>query len=696
MHAAAIAATPRSRADARAAIVRTSSVRAIIAPAVVALYLLATPHQPHRPLMFGVIAVMIAVASATWGPAARIARSRARVAVQSAGVFVSLTGGATLSLLDGGIRSPLGALVPISVAFYAIMMPPRAFVIVTVLAALEYWAVALLGEPAPAGYAVVYTLCLGGVSTLCLRHAAALAALRRRLAEVTRVDPLTRSLNRRGFDERLEHAVELARGGEPVTLILTDLDRFKQINDTWGHQAGDDVLAATARTMRGALRDTDVVGRLGGDEFGALLTGTGPQEAPAIVERLRAALESGAPASLGYASCPAEATTVEELRRLADARAYADKTARTGRAPTETHVRRARELGAAPAAARVSGTERRRRSIADMGLLCACNTAVGMVYAVGFGQHQPHRLHMAVLCAVGFAYGVWFVRAAGRMSRSPRARLLMALHGILMLTMTAAMPILNGGVESATGLGMLAPMPLIALGAHLRMALPLLVLNGAGYLVVAATFGAPGGWYAVLHLLGFASVAAACAIQGRDSARRRRRLTELSHTDALTGVLNRRGFEHCAARLLHPGQAVGLTLFDLDGFKTLNDTTGHAAGDELLRWVATTLTAHAPPGSVVGRLGGDEFVALIPAADPRAHAERMRAALGPRAATSVGTAALGSDGADFPALYAHADAELYAEKATRRPAAPVTVPARVADPDPSRRCGSSRLPRPAA
>ncbi|WP_412750695.1 GGDEF domain-containing protein [Krasilnikovia sp. M28-CT-15] len=190
-------------------------------------------------------------------------------------------------------------------------------------------------------------------------------------------------------------------------------------------------------------------------------------------------------------------------------------------------------------------------------------------------------------------------------------------------------------------------MPLIALGTHLRLALPLLVLNGAGYLALAATVGAPGGWYPVLHLLGFGAVAAACAVQGRDSARRRRRLTELSHTDALTGPLNRRGFEPRATGLLHPGQAAGPVLVDLDGFKSLNDTAGHAAGDELLCWVASTLTAQAPPGSVVGRLGGDEFVAVLPAADVRAYAERLRTAPAARTAASVGVASLDADGTGY-------------------------------------------------
>ncbi|BFU44739.1 diguanylate cyclase domain-containing protein [Krasilnikovia sp. MM14-A1004] len=670
MLALASADTSRVRGDVRAAIVRSSSLRAMLAPAVVALYLAATPG-PSRPQMFAVTAVMFAVAAVTWRAAPRIARGRSRVAVQAAGMLVNLAGAAALSLLDGGVTSPLGALVPVCVVFYAIMMPPRMFAVAAGIAAAAYWTVALLGGPAPAAYAVVYTLGLGGVSVLCLRHAAALAGLRRRLSEVSRVDPLTRSLNRRGFDEQLEQAVDQARRtGQPVTLILTDLDRFKLINDTWGHQAGDDVLAATARTMSGALRDTDLVGRLGGDEFGALLTGTGPDDAPAIVERLRTALENGAPASLGYASCPAEATTVEELRRLADARAYADKTTRTGRTPAQRDVEQAREHSATPAPARVTRTERRRRSIADVGWLCVSDNLVGLVYAALFAHLAPHRLAIAAVCVLGLAYGLAFVAAADRLSRSPRIRLLMAIHGTLMLALTITVPVLDGGVSSPTGLAMLVPMPLIALGAQLRVALPLLGLTAAAYLVVAATVGAHGPWYTIMHLLGFGAVAAACAAQGRDSARRRRRLTDLSQTDALTGLLNRRGFEDRCAALLRPGATTGLVLFDLDGFKALNDTAGHAAGDELLRWVAATLVSQTPSGSVVGRLGGDEFVALVPAGDVPARAQRLRSALAARTAASIGVATCGTDGTDFATLYAHADGHLYAEKAIRRRSAP--------------------------
>ncbi|MET8147196.1 diguanylate cyclase domain-containing protein [Actinoplanes sp. NPDC049668] len=677
MHAEASAEPPRTRRDSRAATVRISGARAMLGPAAVALYLAATPHGSHRPLMLAVAAVMCAAAGAVWRAAPWIARSRARVTVQALAVLVSIAGSATLSLLDGGITGPLGALVPISVVFYAIMMPPRAFAVTAVLAAVAYWVVAVLGEPAPAGYAVVYTLGLGGVSILCLRHAAALAALRRRLAEVSRLDPLTRSLNRRGFDEHLERAVARAsQGGEPVTLLLADLDKFKIINDTWGHRAGDDVLAATARTMSGALRDTDRVGRLGGDEFGALLTGTGPQDAPAIVDRLRAALEHGAPASLGYASCPAEAGTVEELRRLADARAYADKTTRAGRVPVERHVEQARERTAGPRATRVTRTERRRRAIADMGRICAADSFVGAVYAVGFATQSPHRLALGVVCVLGVLYGLGVIAIAGRLSRSAYVRPLMALNAVPLLALAIGAPVLDGGVSSPTGVGMLAPMTLFALGARLRVAVPIIALDAAAYLVLAATVGDTDPAYAIMHLLSFGVVAAVCAAQGRASAQRRRRLIDLSQTDALTGLLNRRGIDDRIAGRLRAGRPMGLVLFDLDGFKTLNDTAGHAAGDELLGWVATTLTANVPSGSVVGRLGGDEFVALIPGAEVKAEAERLRAALASRTAASIGAAEWNTDGADFATLYAHADAALYAEKTARRggrAAAGVTV-----------------------
>ncbi|WP_355661503.1 biofilm regulation diguanylate cyclase SiaD [Halomonas salifodinae] len=100
-------------------------------------------------------------------------------------------------------------------------------------------------------------------------------------------DPLTELPNRRLIDERL---ARLDREGRRYTLALLDIDHFKQINDAHGHDVGDDLLVAITRTMRQGLRDYDLCGRWGGEEFLLLLGNTGQEEASRIVDRLRARL----------------------------------------------------------------------------------------------------------------------------------------------------------------------------------------------------------------------------------------------------------------------------------------------------------------------------------------------------------------------------------------------------------------------
>src|SRR5207249_9481220 len=94
----------------------------------------------------------------------------------------------------------------------------------------------------------------------------------RRLKNLADHDPLTGVLNRRRFDEELLRAIlsMRSRGGR-AALCLLDLDRFKDVNDTYGHKTGDDVLVAVGGVLRDRLRGTDVVARLGGDEFAVLL-----------------------------------------------------------------------------------------------------------------------------------------------------------------------------------------------------------------------------------------------------------------------------------------------------------------------------------------------------------------------------------------------------------------------------------------
>jgi diguanylate cyclase (GGDEF)-like protein len=110
--------------------------------------------------------------------------------------------------------------------------------------------------------------------------------------ELANTDDLTGLTNRRHFLELTAREFELSRRHQyPVSLILFDVDRFKEVNDRYGHRAGDVVLRELARQCRTALRCTDVVGRLGGEEFGVLLTHADLGEAAQVAERVRRKVE---------------------------------------------------------------------------------------------------------------------------------------------------------------------------------------------------------------------------------------------------------------------------------------------------------------------------------------------------------------------------------------------------------------------
>lgn len=149
---------------------------------------------------------------------------------------------------------------------------------------------------------------------------------------ISLTDTLTGVGNRRHFDERLASEVERAwRYAQPLSLVLLDIDHFKRINDTWGHEAGDRVLRHIGATLREALRQTDSVSRFGGEEFVVLMPGLPHSEAVAAAERMRCMVESlpieGLPqvtASFGVASLgPGERG--ERLFAHADAALYRAK-----------------------------------------------------------------------------------------------------------------------------------------------------------------------------------------------------------------------------------------------------------------------------------------------------------------------------------------------------------------------------------
>lgn len=161
-----------------------------------------------------------------------------------------------------------------------------------------------------------------------------------RAREMASTDELTGLNNRRAFFELGEQSFRQARrSGRSMAVIMLDIDHFKRINDTHGHQVGDRVLQALADTLRPLLREADILGRLGGEEFAVILSDTGLGPATAIAERLRRVIEAMAveqepepirfTASFGVAAGSAADLNLDRLLGEADQALY--KAKRAGR-----------------------------------------------------------------------------------------------------------------------------------------------------------------------------------------------------------------------------------------------------------------------------------------------------------------------------------------------------------------------------
>lgn len=175
---------------------------------------------------------------------------------------------------------------------------------------------------------------------LVAEQTAELRAIQKQLEQLAYADPLTSLPNRRLFNDELQSRVALAvRLGNPFALLLIDLDRFKEVNDTIGHDAGDALLVEVAQRLGTAVRDADRVARLGGDEFAVLLANVSGRDGIELVcQRIVASLALPVPfkdhalqvsASIGVALCPGHATTANNLYKAADVALYAAK--RSGR-----------------------------------------------------------------------------------------------------------------------------------------------------------------------------------------------------------------------------------------------------------------------------------------------------------------------------------------------------------------------------
>jgi diguanylate cyclase (GGDEF)-like protein len=549
-------------------------------------------------------------------------------------------------------------------------------------------AVALSIHSTPVGYAVS-TCATAGVA------AAVAGYLRAAMLRWATTDPLTLLPNRQALRPLLERQVACAQRWQiPLAVAVVDMDHFKTVNDTRGHNAGDQLLRDVASRWRAALRRGDELVRYGGDEFVAVLPGCDAAGGTSLLQDLRRS--GGQASSVGVAQwLPGEPVGLTLAR--ADQALYQAKRAGRDRVvvagpvpvpPGSTRLSRAPDRRGAgpPGRARAPGTVRARRAgrpgpltyrpLADhrpgtvtlvqtLGLLCM---AEGLMFlpTVLYNPAQGSR-------PVENLFGPMTQLAiGGAMTALARRRVswlgTWLVHGILVAVVAGSC---LGPIFAACGAGGLSGVIVLAwiymyLFAmfRLRTAVAYSVAGSAmTMLYVGSTLRPDPVGVFVLTMCAVLGPGAVCG-------HLRRLLERQSLTDPVTGLPNRGYLDTALAREVRSASrnagTLSVAIIDLDHFKEVNDAEGHQAGDDLLAELATTWARHLRVGSDLVRYGGDEFILLLPghtAEEATAVLERLRASA--RHPSSVGLTEWGPDDTT-DSFIARADAALYRAKDSGR------------------------------
>jgi len=282
----------------------------------------------------GILAVT--AATLTLAAIALIAFDRIPLWGFHAGVVVA-TALATVAIYCWGEHAPYGPLPYLWVTIYAFYFftLPAALVHMAVLGAMFGVELGLRDYdyvPVTDWIATIGTLTTAGLVVAVIRDR--LIGLISNLTDAARSDPLTRLLNRRGFEEAFDVELERARRADRgLSVIVGDVDRFKDVNDRFGHAAGDEVLRRIGATIATTKRSWDIAARIGGEEFALLAPDTDEHGAYVLAERLRLEIEqtfepAGAgqlTASFGIVSFPIHGQTGAALLQAADQALYAAK-----------------------------------------------------------------------------------------------------------------------------------------------------------------------------------------------------------------------------------------------------------------------------------------------------------------------------------------------------------------------------------
>jgi diguanylate cyclase (GGDEF)-like protein len=224
-------------------------------------------------------------------------------------------------------------LIPVSIAGWC--LGRSAGGLVAVLSALTWQGTNLLaGEQVAGPFVVIWnTLTRMGIFVVVAALVTQLRVLLDQQTALARKDPLTGVLNRRAFFEAANVEVaRLKRHKQPLTILFVDVDHFKALNDTRGHRSGDMVLKCIAEHMEHQFRGTDIVGRMGGDEYGVLLPEMNAAAAQQVIPRLQTSLASEMARSswpvtfsMGVLTCNAAPRDAENAFDFADRLMYAAK-----------------------------------------------------------------------------------------------------------------------------------------------------------------------------------------------------------------------------------------------------------------------------------------------------------------------------------------------------------------------------------
>lgn len=307
-------------------------------------YLLTT-SGPHRGALVAVTSVAMTVAAAAIVFVAPIA---ARPWREGFSLGCTLVAGAVAALcahLDGGVESPLIYLTLLPVASAALAFRSWPAIVSGVASLLELAIVALTDPTLARSGGEVFVLAALDCGLAALAIVAALGRSRLHEAEhllfeelvfLAETDPLTGCANHRAFYGRLEAEVARSlRHGGALSLVVADVDCFKSFNDKHGHAAGDAVLAGIGAVLRSGARSSDVVGRIGGDEFALILAPSSLGDAFSVARRLSVSLgevaaAGGVTMSMGIASLDPDEPTAMRLFRDADAALYDAKSSGRG------------------------------------------------------------------------------------------------------------------------------------------------------------------------------------------------------------------------------------------------------------------------------------------------------------------------------------------------------------------------------